>query len=82
MFHVSCFNCKKVSVEISFQFNFLLNRFILKRVPGYESFEYKPEAAIVNFYTMDSSIGGHTDHSEPNKSAPLGNISSVRDNTI
>ena len=22
--------------------------------------EYKPEAAIVNYYTLDSSLGGHT----------------------
>merc|ERR1719150_3699373 len=33
--------------------------------------EYKPEAAIVNFYPENSSLGGHTDHSEPNRQAPL-----------
>ena len=32
---------------------------------------YKPEAAIVNFYPTYSSLGGHTDHSEPNRKAPL-----------
>ena len=32
---------------------------------------YKPEAAIVNFYPVNSSLGGHTDHSEPNRKAPL-----------
>ena len=29
------------------------------------------EAAIVNFYALDSAIGGHTDHSEKNHDAPL-----------
>lgn len=33
--------------------------------------KYKAEAAIVNYYHMDSSIGGHTDHSEFDHSAPL-----------
>lgn len=33
--------------------------------------EYKPEAAIVNFYPAYSNLGGHTDHSEPNRKAPL-----------
>ena len=32
---------------------------------------YKPEAAIVNFYPTHSSLGGHTDHSEPNRKSPL-----------
>ena len=50
------------------------SRFILRHVPGFEDVDYNPEAAIVNFYTMDSSIGGHTDHSEPNQAAPLGNL--------
>ena len=49
-----------------------LSKRILRRVRGFESLDYRPEAAIVNFYPMDSSIGGHTDHSEPNKTAPLG----------
>jgi alkylated DNA repair protein alkB family protein 1 len=35
------------------------------------AFSFRPEAAIVNFYHMDSSIGGHTDHSEFDLSAPL-----------
>ncbi len=51
-----------------------LSKRILKRVKGFESLAYNPEAAIVNFYPMDSSIGGHTDHSEPNKTAPLGEM--------
>ena len=28
---------------------------------------YNPEAAIINFYPPSSSLGGHTDHSEPNR---------------
>ena len=28
---------------------------------------YNPEAAIINFYPASSSLGGHTDHSEPNR---------------
>ena len=35
---------------------------------------YKAEAAIVNFYHLDSTLGGHTDHSEPNCEAPLFSI--------
>jgi alkylated DNA repair dioxygenase AlkB len=49
-----------------------LSKRLLKRIPGFEAVDYRPEAAIVNFYTMDATIGGHTDHSEPNKTAPLG----------
>ncbi|XP_017050669.1 nucleic acid dioxygenase ALKBH1 isoform X2 [Drosophila ficusphila] len=36
---------------------------------GYDDF--KPEAAIVNYYPVGTTLSGHTDHSEPNKSAPL-----------
>ncbi|KAG1655887.1 Nucleic acid dioxygenase ALKBH1 [Nymphon striatum] len=36
---------------------------------------YKAEAAIVNYYHFDSSIGGHTDHSEFDHTAPLISIS-------
>ncbi|KAH8376312.1 nucleic acid dioxygenase ALKBH1 [Drosophila serrata] len=36
---------------------------------GYEDF--KPEAAIVNYYPVGSSLSGHVDYSEPNQSAPL-----------
>ena len=38
-------------------------------VLGYERFQ--PQAAIVNFYHMDSTLGGHTDHSEFDLTAPL-----------
>lgn len=41
----------------------------IARVIGFNNF--KAEAAIVNYYALDSSIGGHTDHSEKNKEAPL-----------
>jgi len=33
--------------------------------------DFSAEAAIVNFYHMDSTLSGHTDHSEPDKKAPL-----------
>ncbi len=36
---------------------------------------FVPEAAIVNLYPPGSSLGPHTDHSEPNKSAPLFSVS-------
>ncbi|KAK7070839.1 Nucleic acid dioxygenase alkbh1 [Halocaridina rubra] len=42
---------------------------IITKVLGYE--EFRAEAAIINYYHMDSSLGPHTDHSEPNRSAPL-----------
>lgn len=38
-------------------------------VIGFRS--YKPEAAIVNYYSLSSSFGGHTDHSELDHSSPL-----------
>ena len=37
--------------------------------------DYSPEASIVNFYPEWSSLSGHTDHSEPNRRAPLLSIS-------
>ncbi|XP_018570377.1 nucleic acid dioxygenase ALKBH1 isoform X2 [Anoplophora glabripennis] len=36
---------------------------------GYTNFS--PEAAIVNYYHMDSTLSGHTDHSEKDLEAPL-----------
>ncbi|XP_016996053.2 nucleic acid dioxygenase ALKBH1 isoform X2 [Drosophila takahashii] len=33
--------------------------------------DFKPEAAIVNYYPVGSTLSGHTDHSEPNQTAPL-----------
>lgn len=42
---------------------------LIATVIGHHDFE--PEAAIVNYYAPDSSIGGHTDHSEKNHEAPL-----------
>lgn len=38
-------------------------------VLGYK--DYSPEAAIVNFYHMNSTLSGHTDHSENDLEAPL-----------
>ncbi|XP_046462692.1 nucleic acid dioxygenase ALKBH1-like [Daphnia pulex] len=50
----------------------LLSSIIAQSI-GFLSF--KAEAAIVNYYALDSSIGGHTDHSERNHEAPLISIS-------
>lgn len=36
---------------------------------------FSAEAAIVNFYHMDSTLSGHTDHSEKNLEAPLFSVS-------
>ena len=45
-----------------------LTQFILS-VVGFQ--EFKAEAAIVNYYHLDSTLSGHTDHSERDLSAPL-----------
>ncbi|XP_005096742.1 nucleic acid dioxygenase ALKBH1 [Aplysia californica] len=37
--------------------------------------QYRPEAAIVNYYHLDSTLAGHTDHSELDQAAPLFSIS-------
>ncbi|XP_013774319.1 nucleic acid dioxygenase ALKBH1-like [Limulus polyphemus] len=39
------------------------------RILGFGNFQ--PEAAIINYYHKDSTLGGHTDHSEFDLSAPL-----------
>ena len=44
---------------------------ILQTIPGISSDTYKSEAAIINYYPMDSTLSGHVDFSEPNKTAPL-----------
>lgn len=46
---------------------------ILAKTLGFSDF--KAEAAIVNYYRMNSTLAGHTDHSEMNVSAPLFSIS-------
>ncbi|EFN63303.1 Alkylated DNA repair protein alkB-like protein 1 [Camponotus floridanus] len=46
---------------------------ILARTLGFSDF--KAEAAIVNYYRMNSTLAGHTDHSEMNITAPLFSIS-------
>jgi alkylated DNA repair protein alkB family protein 1 len=33
--------------------------------------DFCAQAATVNYYHMDSTLSGHTDHPEPNKDAPL-----------
>lgn len=42
---------------------------IVAAVSGFRDFQ--AEAAIVNFYHFDSTLAGHTDHSEENLEAPL-----------
>lgn len=37
--------------------------------------DFKAEAAIINYYRMNSTLAGHADHSEVNISAPLFSIS-------
>lgn len=32
---------------------------------------FEPQAAIINYYNIGSTLSGHTDHSEPNLEAPL-----------
>lgn len=36
---------------------------------------YKPEAGIINYYHLNSTLSGHQDHSEKNMQAPLISIS-------
>lgn len=45
-----------------------LTQFILAAV-GFP--EFSAEAAIVNYYHLDSTLSGHTDHSEKDLTAPL-----------
>ncbi len=40
---------------------------------GFE--DYSPETAIVNYYPIGSSMGGHTDHYEEELDAPLISVS-------
>ncbi|XP_011694632.1 PREDICTED: alkylated DNA repair protein alkB homolog 1 [Wasmannia auropunctata] len=46
---------------------------ILAKALGFSDF--RAEAAIVNYYRMNSTLAGHTDHSEMNVTAPLFSIS-------
>ncbi|XP_043284025.1 nucleic acid dioxygenase ALKBH1 [Venturia canescens] len=46
---------------------------ILAKFTGFPNF--KAEAAIVNYYRMNSTLAGHTDHSEIDREAPLFSIS-------
>lgn len=45
-----------------------LSRYVVKIALNVD---FIPEAAIVNFYLMDSFLSGHVDRSELNTSAPL-----------
>lgn len=42
---------------------------VFARALGYD--DYRPQAAIVNYYPPGSTLSGHTDHSEVNLDAPL-----------
>ncbi|XP_011862428.1 PREDICTED: alkylated DNA repair protein alkB homolog 1 isoform X2 [Vollenhovia emeryi] len=46
---------------------------VLAQSLGFSGF--RAEAAIVNYYRMNSTLAGHTDHSETNVTAPLFSIS-------
>ena len=48
---------------------------ILRYVSNLLPNNYQSEAAIINYYPMDASLGGHIDHSEPNRTSPLVSIS-------
>lgn len=50
----------------------LLTSFLAKTL-GFNDF--KAEAAIINYYRMNSTLAGHTDHSEVNIEAPLFSVS-------
>ena len=43
------------------------------------SLDYQPEAAIINYYHLDSTLAGHTDHSEFDHNAPIISISFGQD---
>ncbi|CAH1965078.1 unnamed protein product [Acanthoscelides obtectus] len=45
----------------------------VSKVFGYDTFQ--AEAAIINYYHMNSTLSGHTDHSEINLEAPLFSVS-------
>ena len=48
---------------------------LLRYVPNLLPENYQSEAAIINYYPMDASLGGHIDHSEPNRTSPLVSVS-------
>jgi len=54
-----------------------LSRYLASLI-GYGD-SYSAEAAIVNFYHLDSTLSGHTDHSEDDLEAPLLSLSFGRD---
>ena len=42
---------------------------LIANLIGFDSF--KPEAGIINFYHLNSTLSGHKDHSEKNLTVPL-----------
>lgn len=61
LYHTDCYS--PFPTDLS-----LLTQFILKAL-GFDQF--KAQAAIVNYYHLDSTLSGHTDHSESDLTAPL-----------
>ena len=45
----------------------------LAEMVGFKGF--KPEAGIINYYHLNSTLSGHQDHSEENLNAPLFSVS-------
>ncbi|XP_028396345.1 nucleic acid dioxygenase ALKBH1-like isoform X2 [Dendronephthya gigantea] len=68
-------NTKKYSKDHSSTFPYDLGNLAktISRVLGYSCFT--AEAAIINYYHMNSTLSGHTDHSEYDLTAPLFSIS-------
>ncbi|XP_011299196.1 alkylated DNA repair protein alkB homolog 1 [Fopius arisanus] len=46
---------------------------VITKILGFDG--YRAEAAIINFYRMNSTLAGHVDHSEDNLDAPLVSVS-------
>jgi alkylated DNA repair protein alkB family protein 1 len=46
---------------------------LIASIIGFEN--YKPEAGIINYYHLNSTLSAHQDHSEKNMQAPLISIS-------
>lgn len=69
---------QEYSEELKHDFPKDLNAFCrdLGKVLGFP--EFNAEAAIVNTYHKDSSLNGHTDHSELNLDAPLFSLRFVK----
>ncbi|KAG8320527.1 Nucleic acid dioxygenase alkbh1 [Homalodisca vitripennis] len=52
-----------------------LSRLIVRAIGDRAGDSYRAEAAIINFYHLDSTLSGHKDVSEPNMTSPLLSVS-------